>query len=626
MERKKNLICKFLALGFVLFSPSLFGQKSFRDFLFDESRAARLKVPQLADSFQEEGVVTEIKDFSRHDFSKIYRKATQKLKVKKWLAQELPPYFHLPRGRPKRSYYNSHLIWAVGPRGEKLTAFRPVDTSTGCHSGCSPVIFHLQVSPQGLSSAIWQEAKYPLSKIWHQPLNAKDLAQALNIAQELPLALRALDDPEWTTDDKTQFPAQTWTFLKGVVIEGAAYTSFRIYEAALKTLRFLQSEKVLDEIATKQSVLISRILNLSSVVEGRKEIKTLTQILKDPASLAEEKHLVFRLGPQIIRWMLESEDVSTSEIRKFFDLPAFGLERVEDYCSFLQDLLAHERGQKLLLSIARDPADWPLCESPAQKYFPFLAASLLGEKKRAADYAAKLDLSSIPDFLKKDSSTYSSFIKGVSLLDPTQSPLDLIADFQVRFPRSTSPLELSPENEKKRAALHSEKEREFKDELRALFQSSLESFPKIRAVSRGKSKVPTSLPLAHSSKLYVFVASWCPHCQQTLSSWAKEYPPSNPFWKNIQIVEVFRNGADSQIEELCAVTQLAPSICQQILSIKDDAQSTRFYQELSLLSVPRKVLVNAKGKITIFDWQFTEGPGKDISQELKYLMEIQSKK
>lgn len=622
MEKRQSPLILFFIL-LVAIAPPAQG-KSFRDYLFEESRTGRLKVPLLADSFEGEDRPEPVKSLTKYDFGSLYTKASKGLGVKKWVSVELAPYFQLPQGRPHRDFYNTHLIWGLNAQGEKLVGFRPVDTNTGCASGCAPVVFHLQVNALGKTTALLQEARHPLTKVWHEKFSAADTQKALEIARDLPAALAKIDDPEWATDSEAQFPPQTWTFLKEVVVEGAAYSSFRIYEAALKTFRTVQKGGELAQLTQKQSEVISELLNLSSVAEGKKAVEKLSLTLASEKTLPEEKHLIYRLGPHVIVWMLSQEDISTSEMEKFFRDPEFNRSRVGDFCHFQRDLLLFERGQKLLLKMLRHAEDWPVCPSPAAPYMPFLAAALLKDKARAKTLAKEINIGDSPEFLKRDALLFAAFAQGLELLGKKDEMLQVLADFSVHFPRAELPVKVLPTEMANFQRYQNEKSIIYQGSLRPLFQAVREKMPSVEALSSSGKKI--KVPFAKKAALYVFFASWCPHCQQTLRSWAKLYPPEASFWKDVVLVEVFRNGGESQREAFCQLTELPTAICTQIQSLPDNAATSAFYKKISLASVPRKVLVDDKGMISIFDWQYVDAEGKDFGADLKATLELQKKR
>src|SRR5690606_25959752 len=94
--------------------------------------------------------------------------------------------------------WNTHVL--VARSEEKVLGyFRPVETTTGCDSGCSPVVFHLQYTVADKSLKLIPDPQYPLQKVSHTPWASEDIEQIQKVLGSIPSWFRSLPGPTNTT-------------------------------------------------------------------------------------------------------------------------------------------------------------------------------------------------------------------------------------------------------------------------------------------------------------------------------------------------------------------------------------------------------------------------------------------
>ena len=615
MESLKFIRVSLLSLAFAVPVSAA----TLKDYLFESSAHGKLTLPQLDDStFSSEKILTK-SEIKKIKFFPMILKATAPLKVSRWQLVEVPLAFQMPQGRPTDLYYNTHLFWALDAQGKRLVGFRPVDTNTGCKSGCTPVVFHLQLDPSGKVLAILEERHMPLRKIGHAQFTNADREKALKLAQEFPAALKDIEKPDLIANSENVFPAQTWTAFQSVLVPGAAYTSYRIYEAALKTHDFLNAKTTeLSQASQDQAMILSQILRSDTEDEVRKQIEILKAIIQDQSRHPAIRQMAYSIAPYLLLWLIQNENKIDRLAQKFFEGPEFSSSRLQTFCNFRKDLVYHEYGQKLLIEMKRRPRPWPTCDGGSTKVLPILAAGLLKERGKLRDYFKELGDFQIPEFVKSEAFLLSAYAQSLSLLDKRDELLRVAAELSVRFPNSAKIEEFRDEELLRFEEHKALSERAYREELRRGFQTEREKFPVIQAQENfGKKEL--KLPLKGSERLYIFFGSWCPHCQKTLTHWVS-HVPSN-LWNKISLVEIFRDRSNADTKAFCEQTALSPDQCKKIIYLPSSTRAPGFYRELALASVPRLVFVDSKQRIAIFDQVFAESQGSDLARDLQWIFE-----
>ena len=544
--------------------------------------------------------------------------------------EKLPGMYHLPSAGPS-TYANKFLIWAKDKRGRKLMAFRPINTTTGCNSGCTPIIFHLALDLEGKTLSIIEEKAQPLRKIYHKKLTDLDKAKLLKIAKNLPEALKWVEKPTQLTNSFTHFPPQTWTTYSDTLVKGGAYTTYRVFQAALTSYQFLgmsKRDKIRNQkgLQAVQQILNSRPRSLSDL---KSVISRIEKAIKHPSLNQEAKaKLLAGLLNNLKHLAYYGTHKDLATVKRSLDRKEYrGLFRFQ-YCEFLQSLLTFENGQKLLVEKAKESRKWPVCEYQVDSILPLLAAAELGREDLVTKFYNEETFKNVPEFIKKDPLLLKSFIKATRLLGKEGLYLKTLADMVVRYPlgdhsnvlKELSPFQMNKLNSEKKLA-----EKSYREELARLVikKDPPMSFPKITGQRESSS---IQLPFKKEKRqIYVFFASWCPHCKKTIKSWAENSKLNRSFWNSIGLIEVFaKKPGRAPLNEFCQATGLTSSksyICKDVVQVSAGPNAQNFYELINLTGVPRIILTDSKGKLAVFDYKIPHAEGTDFYRDIKWLLE-----
>lgn len=161
-----------------------------------------------------------------------------------WEMHDIEDSAFIPKSAgPVDPDFNKVIFWAINKSSEKVAGFRAFNVSTGCQTGCTPVIFHLMFDPKGRVLKLIQDPQNPLRKIHHASFDDQDTQRLEKILKETEKALCDVRHPSALTNNHYGFPPQTFTYYQNTVIKGAAYSSYVILNAALENSRYLQGKK-----------------------------------------------------------------------------------------------------------------------------------------------------------------------------------------------------------------------------------------------------------------------------------------------------------------------------------------------------------------------------------------------
>ena len=572
--------------------------------------------------------------FSKIPGTDLYLKEMKKLKFDTskvtFKEEKLPGMYHLPSAGPS-TYANKFLIWAKDSRGRKLMAFRPINTTTGCNSGCTPIIFHLSLDLEGKTKSILEEKGQPLRKIYHQKMTDTDKTKLLKIAQNLPEALKWVEKPTQLTNSFTHFPPQTWTTYSDTLVKGGAYTTYRVFQAALTSYQFLGMSKR-DKLNNQRGLqAVQKMLNSRprSISELKQVISRIEKAISHPSLNEEAKaKLLAGLLTNLKHLAYYGSNKDLNLVKKSLNRKEYrGLFRFQ-YCEFLQSLLTFENGQKLLVDKIKETNAWPVCEYQVDSILPLLAAAELGKEDLVRKLYNEETFKKTPEFIKKDPSLLKTFIKATRLLGKDELFLKTLADMVVRYPlgdhskvlKTLSPFEMRKLDSEKKLA-----EKSYREELARLVikKDPAMSFPAIVGQREsGSIKLPFK---GEKRQVYVFFASWCPHCKQTVKAWAENPKLGPSFWNSIGLIEVFaKKPGRAPVKEFCQATSLTGSksyVCNDIVQISGSPKATKFYELINLTGVPRIILTDSKGKLAVFDYKIPHAPGTDFYRDILWLLE-----
>lgn len=544
----------------------------------------------------------------------LYKKNIPEIANPNWFVVELPEEYQMPQGEPLPKFYNNFLIWAMDAQKKPVAGFRAINTTTGCSTGCTPVIFHLKLNLAGSTKQIVEESDKPLKKINHQDFTEDDRKKILNIAAELPTILEGITEPKQTTENMTQFPPQTWTTLKPYLVEGGAYTSFRIYETALKTKEYIRRTKKVETFVGKWVTYAKGLTSTTNPPQIQANIPVIIQQLKLSGTPAEGKSILLSKTPEMLLAGLKADNTLSlaSSAKSFFALSQFKTSHKTNFCDFYFNLLDFQQGRSVIGFIDKEKSSWPSCEASVDKTMPLLAAAISNNATEVKARAVGIDFLVVPPFVKKQAQTLEAFGLAAKLAGNTSAHDKIMAELKVQYP-DYKPGQGGTGN----TALQSEYERQYREQLRRGFLQSSQALP---GVTLYQGTTQYTIPKA-GKQMYVLFASWCPHCRDTLTQWVNANLPES-LWNKIQLVEVYQKG-QNQTQEFCNTTGLTRvNKCQLIGKVNEaNAETSRFYQSLSLSGVPRIVITNSKGIIKLFNHTIDMSAGRDYVRDLTWIME-----
>jgi hypothetical protein len=513
---------------------------------------------------------------------------------------------------------NDEFLWALDAVGAKIAGFRAVSTSTGCASGCSPVVFHMRFDYKGAPQAVVADPKHPLRKVGHALLSKAEIDRLGALARELPKGLAALARPSDAANEDEGFPAQTWTPFKPLVVEGAAYTSYRVFETALNTSEALRASFAAQrqEMSLAQD-LIGTIYRTEDPAEARKLLERLGALLKDPATARPTRVVALEFAAPLTAWLALRMEMKEDEAARLVPVAAYRESRPGGLCLFYRRLLTNERGAKLLGAILKKPAAWPSCGAETDSALQWLAASRTNDVSRLRELAKTRK--EIPLLALAGSDELQLFRDGARKAQAAELEKLASAELFARYPRLASAGTAAAETQEART-LRTQAEAQALEETRRLLSDPADVMPTVTGL-RGKSKV--TLPLKGAPRVYVLFAAWCPHCKATVSRWVRDYGAKGDFWNKIQLVEVMPDG--TRLSDFCGVTRLSEEACSKVISLPAYEKATDFYERMGLSSVPRALGTDAQGRLRITDLEIPRDPNADfgvlVDRVLKVLAE-----
>ncbi len=544
-----------------------------------------------------------------------------------WKVDRLPYEYHMPSSGPLGNYYNTDIIWAQGPDGKIISGFRPVNTTTGCNSGCTPVVFHLQFNEKGEIIDLLQEKDHLLRKVYHQPYSKEDLEKARELAKLMPEALQMVSEPKQVANELTKFPPQTWVAYKDLLVSNSAYTSFRIFEAANQIRSFLalnpyQKNRIQQEQQFVQNLISGRVQGIKQL---RQALAQINKILDSKEfSNDAKKYILSNPSFLLLNLINLGDENDISSIKKFLGRSYYSSTHKLAVCDFYQDLLNFPKGQKLLLTIASNPKEWPSCEEDLDKLLPLFAATKLQEKEQIENLANKMDLSKIPPLVLEDPDYLMMYFEMSKILDKKGLQIKSLAEASIRFPKLELKEEVSSLTEQEKMEFNEmaqKSEKDYREEFHRKMLQERVNFPIING--RKGDNILVTLPL-QTKQVYVFFASWCPHCRAEVTRWIKE-GYGDEFWDKVQMVEVFPKTQDDTIfNEFCQVTGITekrPEVCKEVVRLGEGSKVDEFYEKISLTGVPKLIILHKDGRVGIFDYQIPHKKGQDFLRDLKWIIE-----
>lgn len=579
-KRRRTMALAGLLLGFLSMNPAR-AAANFASYYWTQVNAGNWPMAAFPTRIDDTAPCRALPKLPE-DWAKIY--AAKDLKNATWWACPLSADLVPPSGQPGSPLTNASIIEARRGK-ETLAAFRPIATTSGCNSGCSAVVFHLKFNSDHHLTAILESPKEPLRKLNHEPWSAAEKARILEVAQKIPDGFRWIDAPSGVADESTH-PPQTWTALKPWLVEGAAYTSFRILEAATTTERYFRSTAV-----TRRSDDANRKAYFASALRATPDEaeRVVAKLGVDAETNTEAKHL-YGIA---VAWWTTLDGKEASPLGKVRDGAELTFTRVNQpglECRFIELLTDTDRGRDLL----RAPG-------------PLLKAHACGPERRpwlkmlAGGNASDVDVDRLLGELAQRPERLAAIARRFVELKETTKASKIVAALRTRYPHQDAFLRLATNEADLKAA---------DDTWRTVLARQVS--PERRALPAWPKGAPPR------ERILVFFAAWCPHCRALIESLKADLPASSPLWKNLRFVEIFVEGPGPAGGELFKAAGLPTT---QLSWLDDGAKSREFLDQLNLFGVPRVLVLDPKGRVAVFNGPADAGAGQSLAREWQILLE-----
>jgi thiol-disulfide isomerase/thioredoxin len=320
--------------------------------------------------------------------------------------------------------------------------------------------------------------------------------------------------------------------------------------------------------------------------------------------------MVFTSPQNVLLSLIAYGDNSDNEkAREFLNNKEFRTTHRSVVCDIKKRLLNFEKGQNLLVKMGQNPKLWPTCNDLLDTIYPVLAAAKIKDINSARNFSKGMDLSEIPPVVEKDPALLKDYVQLTELLKNEKAMNKAYANLKTRFPLLSIREINIPDDALKTAELNYRKEIK-----RAMLHADV-PFPSFKAMSKNGQ---TSLP-KDEKRIYVFFATWCPHCKAKVKEWS-EY--SNEFWNKVALVEVFPKTQNlDRFDKFCQETNLSQKLCDDIIYIEQESERNRLYEVIGLAGVPRIILTREDKNVGFFDFKIPHHEGVDQRRELRWALE-----
>gem|GEM_PF-28913 len=602
----------FLPLMFILStalsSVSSQAAQSFRDYMKQVvQNEGRVQIPSIPQSSPlSDALDVEASNHAAQELIIFYSehsglKADDK--NQNWKIEGLGKEKELPPARPERTYYNTHIL-KLFSKGNLLKIFRPIDTTTGCSSGCSPVSFHLAYDITSKKIEVLSDPQNPLQKVGHQNWTAEDIKKINTALAKMPSWFEKLPAPSDTTHQE-----QTWPIYEKTLVAEAAYTSYRILEASLQLLEH-NNPKQLKQRASDLNKL-SNDMGDAFRLSNANDAHTFYKKLSAPPSSYLESRFQSSMKALLLPWILENDPKFTiNDLFKALQSSSFkNLPSLQ--CFVMEEVyLNTQSAQKLLLAL-RDNAKQKAAATTLCPELPSEWLSVVAGKPLPTTLKEKLLQNlTLPEFLKHRPETLTIVASSLSPTGDSELRKRLFSFLSAQYPRNTTFKAAAD------ATLLKEFEAKLKEEFRATLGPNLGTIPKATLKS---SKASKSLPIK-GKQIYIFFASWCSHCKHLLGTLKEEIKDSK-LWDRIQLLENFSNSNTlTEALTLCSSLNLPKKVCAEMLLVPNDQSSNSLAAKVHLYSIPKVIITDPNGNIIDFDFKFEEEEGADPLRKLKWIL------
>lgn len=529
-----------------------------------------------------------------------------------WQSFAMPEHLALPKGRPTHEMANSHVFIYTDSVKRQSFYFFKADTTSSCNSGCSPIVFSIVLSSSSSDLDLIPDPSMPLKKQGHKDLTTPEI---LSLQSTLN-SLKSLYQPEINSlqhpHELTGSDEQTWAPYKSTVIDGGAYTSYRVYEAALNLVEaikqhnlkpYVQSpaeQKKINELYAEHSDRIGEFFRVTNSKEALALLKTIEPRLNDeklPASLRgqlERMSLVLKLYPF---WSLEN--TSAPKLMEVIQETRLATHFPDFYCRVFLDFANRHNTQNVFKGQLKKLPSAP-CGSEMAPWYGALTEDPIAQSSINAVKNAAL-----PEVLKSE----RDILLKLAARAPSGSALGKSARATLYV---THGLQFSGAPQAELDALFSELKQKYLQRIRpGLGPLMSTELPRVEGVS----SIPSS-----EKRVYVFFQNWCSHCKELLSAMQESLGPQE--WKRIQLIETkIQSDIPAQAFMLCLELALPENSCNELLGIPQTSKYESLRQTLELQNIPRIIVTDKEGQITDFDLKLSPNNPGLLKRQIQWAIE-----
>ena len=528
---------------------------------------------------------------------------TQKVRVsnKNWDLISIPKHLQMPSGRPTQEWFNKSLLSYTETSSRKNYIFLAVDTTSGCNSGCAPIQFYIAYEKLSKRFYLVNDPAFPLKKKNHESLSSKELKFLEDNMNKIPGLIKSVMSPSALTQ-KIGAQEQTWPIHKKSLVNGGAYTSYRVYESTLVLLDTLAIDSKTQITLRKISDLAGELYRIGDKAAAKKVAEEATKLLKSselPISSQRYMNRVFQLAT-LYPYVAGIKDgrADFGQTLQKLKLAKFDPKL---YCALFLEMAARPETQNLVKSSLNMGKIKP-CGDSGLPWVTFLSGQKTGSS------AEKALGKNIPEIILERPEVLKSLWNKLS---SSELKIQAAAELKTRYPEESKSISVSAINLQN-----------YYQTLKAAYAASLRpelgTLPNVELVSNHETKNF----VRPEKQIYIVFGSWCSHCRDLLKM-LSELSLSEAEWKKIALVELKANGdSPEKAINLCNSFNIPKETCSEIGVLPSTPAGDKYKTDLNLFNVPRIIVTDKKNQIIDFNFQLpTESP--ELSkQKLGWIAEL----
>lgn len=541
----------------------------------------------------------------------------QKVRVstsQRWKTFPVPAHLALPQGRPTADKINTHVFVYTDSVKRQNFYFLKADTTSSCDSGCSPIVFSVVLSQNNSDIDLIPDPQMPLKKLGHQTLNQSEIKLLQSTLNSLDSLYKAEFNSIQHPQELTSSTEQTWAPYKKTVVNGGAYTSYRVYEAALVLIETIKrqnmppfqlsqsSEKALNEFYERHSNRIGEFFRVKNTVEANDLLKSIRSELnsKDlPASIRGQLQRMTVLLKLYPFWSLEN--TSSPKFLEVLRETQIATRFPDLYCQVFLSFASRHKAKNVFRGQTKKLNKLP-CGDSIQPWFGALSSEPIS---RSAINAVKDQ--SLPEFLKQEKTLLLRLAQATS----TSTKLGRLVRAQLQIQHGIQSRTLT---QAQLESVYSELKESY---LRSL-RPDLGPLPSIELPSVDASSI---IPLSNK-RIYVFFQSWCSTCKTLLSTMREGLDAKG--WAQIQLIETqITSDIPGESYMVCLELNLPEQSCDGLLGIPQKEKFESLRNTLQLQSVPRIIVTDTKGNITDFGLELSTQSPELLKRQIQWALEAQ---